>query len=126
MLASANGQEANERNLHARQRPQRIPRGVCDIEAQAEPSHTDENKSVERNEAGNEGIAAPGGDHVAVEERTKGTPKDGAQLQGLDPEEEGEDEEENGDSFVIIGTSNGTRDVSRGNAHKSGGEEAGG
>lgn len=81
---------------------------------------------MEGNEAGNEGIATPGGDHVAVEEGAKGTPKDGAQLQGLDPEEEGKDEKEDGDSFVIIGAGDGTRDVSRGNAHKGGGEEAGG
>jgi hypothetical protein len=55
-------------------------------------------------EAGDEGVATPGGYHVTVEEGAKGTVEDGAQFQGLDPKVEGVYEKENGDGLVIVGT----------------------
>ena len=80
---------------------------------------------MEGQQAGDEGVATPGGDHVAIEEGTEGAPQHGAELEGLDPEVEGEDEEEDGDGLIVVAAGNRARNVARGDAHEDGGKEAG-
>lgn len=74
-------------------------------------------------QAGDEGVTSPRGNHVAVKEGAEGTPQHGALLQRLDPEVEGEDEQEDGDGLVVVAASDGTGDVARGNAHEQGSQE---
>lgn len=60
---------------------------------------------MEGDEIGDEDITTPRRDHITVEQRGQSTPHDGAVLDGLDPQVEGEDEEENGNCFVIVAPS---------------------
>lgn len=61
---------------------------------------------MEGQKAGNKGVASPGGNHVAIEEGTESTPQHGTLLQCLDPEIEGEDEQEDRNSFIVVAASN--------------------
>ena len=65
----------------------------------------------------------PCGDHVEVEHSSTSAVEHATLLEGLDPEVESEHEEENGDSFVVVGSSNRARDVSGNNADETCGEE---
>ena len=80
---------------------------------------------MERNHTSDEDISTPRGNHVAVEESTKSSPEHGAQLQGLDPEVEGEDKEEDGNGLVIVASGDGTGDVTWGDTHEQRGQETG-
>lgn len=75
-------------------------------------------------QTGNEGIASPGGHHVAVEEGAESSPEHRAKLQRLDPEVEGKDEQEYSNGFVVVAASHRARDVARRNPHEGGSEEA--
>jgi len=123
VVAVTNGQETDKGNLHARKRAQRVPGRVADVQTRAVSAHAQQNKDVQREQVGDEDVTTPGRDHVSVEEGSKGTPHDGALLDTLDPQVEGEDEEEDGNGFVVVTASNGTRDVTGGNAHEDGGKE---
>lgn len=123
MLAGLDRQKANKRNLHAGKRSQCIPCRVTDIEPCAVTAHADQNKGMQRKDTCDEGISTPGGHHVSIEQCAQSAPKHGAKLQSLDPEEEGEDQEENCDGLVIIAACNGSRDVAGGNAHESSGKK---
>lgn len=125
MVTVADGQETDKGNLHARKRAQRVPGGVTDVKTRAVSAHAQQDKDVERKQVGNEDITTPGRDHVSVEERSESTPHDGALLDALDPEVEGEDEEEDGNGFIVVTSSDGTRNVTGGNAHEDGGKETG-
>ena len=125
MVTVADGQEADKRNLHACKRAERVPGRVADVQTRAISAHAQEDKDVEREQVGDEDVTTPGRDHVAVEEGSKGAPHDRSLLDTLDPQVEGEDEEEDGNGFVVVTASNGTRDVSGGNAHEDGGKETG-
>lgn len=46
-------------------------------------------------------------------------------LDTLDPEVEGEDEQEDGDGLVVVAAGHGTRDVARSDAHEDCGKQAG-
>lgn len=72
---------------------------------------------------GDEDVTTPRRHHVSVEERGQGTPEHGAILDSLDPEEEGEDEQEDGNGLVVVATGHGSRDVAWCDAHEGGGEE---
>lgn len=74
-------------------------------------------------QAGDKSVSTPRGYHVTVEERTHGAPEHGTLLQGLDPQEESEDQEEDGNGLVVVTSSHGARDVTRGYAHEHGGEK---
>lgn len=124
MVTVADRQETDKGNLHACKRAQRVPGGVADVQARAVPAHAQQDEDVERKQVGDENITTPGRDHVAIEQGTQSAPHDGTLLDTLDPEVEGKDKEEDGNGFVVVTSSNGTRDVTRGNAHKDGGEEA--
>lgn len=124
MLATPNGQETHKRNLHASEGAQRIPRRVANIQPGAIPAHADEHKRMQRQQIGNEHITTPRANHVPIEERTHGAPKHGAILDRLDPQEEGEDEQENSNGLVVVATGHGARNVSGRDAHEGGGEEA--
>ena len=60
---------------------------------------------MHREKTSDESISTPGSHHVPVGERTESSIKHGTKLQSLDPEVEGENEEENGDGFIVITTS---------------------
>lgn len=126
MLAGPDGQESNERNLHASQRSKSVPSRVADVESRAEAAHADQDKGVKRQQVGDEDVSAPSADHVSVEERRKATPHNASDLDGLDPEVEGEDEKENGDSLVIVTPGDRSRDVTRCNAHEDSREQTSG
>lgn len=126
VLRTANGQETNEGNLHTRKRAECIPRSVADVEPGAVASHADQHEGVQRQQVGDEDISTPCGDHVAVEQRGQRAPEHGTLLDSLDPQVEGEDEEEDGDSLVVVATSNRTRDVTGGDTHEGCGEQASG
>lgn len=123
MLAAANGQEANKGNLHARKRAERIPRSVADVESGAVPSHADQNEGVQWQQVGDEDVSAPRRHHVTVEQRSQCAPEDRAILDRLDPEKEGKDQQEDGNSLVVVASCHRARNVTRGDAHEHGGEE---
>lgn len=77
-------------------------------------------------ETGDEGITTPGSNHVPVEEGAKSSPKHGSELESLDPQVKGEDEQKNGDGFVVVTASDRTGNIARGNTHEDGGKETGG
>ena len=125
MITVADGQETDKGNLHARKRAERVPGRVADVQTRAVSAHAQQNKDVQRKQVGDEDVTTPGRDHVSVEESSEGTPHDGTLLDTLDPQVEGEDEEEDGNGFVVVTASHGTRDVTGGNAHEDGSKEAG-
>ena len=108
MLATPDGQETNERNLHASQRSKSVPSGVADVQPRAETAHANQHEGVQRQQVGNENVSTPCADHVSVEESREASPHNASDLDGLDPQVEGEDQEENGDSFVVVAASDGT------------------
>lgn len=57
-------------------------------------------------QTGDEGVTTPRRHHVAIEEGADGAPEHGAELEGLDPEVEREDEKENSDGFVVVTAGN--------------------
>lgn len=118
MLATPNGQETNEGNLHASQRSQGVPSRVADIKPRAETTHADQHKGVQREQVCNENVSTPCADHVTVEESRQASPHNASNLDGLDPQVEGEDQEENGNGFVVVAAGDGSRDISRRNAHE--------
>jgi hypothetical protein len=126
VLATANGQESDERDLHTRERAERIPRAVADIESGTIATHTNQNEGVQREQIRDEDVSTPCRHHVSVKQRGHGAPKHRSILNGLDPKEEGEDQQENRNSLVVITARNRTRDVTRGNAHERGGKEPSG
>lgn len=77
-------------------------------------------------QTGDEGVTTPRSHHVAVRQRAKSTPQHRALLQRLDPEEEGEDQQEDGNSLVIVAASNRARDVTRGDSHENRSQQTGG
>lgn len=123
MLARLDWQEADKGNLHAGQCPQRIPSGIADIEAGAVPAHADENEGMHGEETGDEGVSTPRRHHVSVKQCAEGSPKHGAQLERLDPQIKGEDEKEDGNGFVVVAAGDGSRDVTRRNAHEDSSQE---
>lgn len=58
------------------------------------------------NEISYEDISSPSGHHVAVEESSQGAPHDRSVLDCFYPEKEGENEQKDGDCFVIIAAGN--------------------
>lgn len=124
VFAAPNGQESDERNLHAGKRTQRIPSGVANIEAWAVTAHADEHKGVQGKQVGNKNVSTPCRHHVAIEQRTEGAPESRANLQGLDPQVKGEDKQENGNCLVVVTSSDRTRNVAWRNANEGSGEEA--
>lgn len=126
MLTGADGRETDEWDLHSGNCAESIPGGVRDIESAAVSTHADQDERVEGHQTSDEGVATPRSDHVSVEESAQRTPHDGAQLEGLDPQVEGEDQKEDGNGLIVVRAGDGSRDVTGGNAHEDGGEEAGG
>lgn len=126
MLATANGEETDERNLHTRKRTQSVPRSVANVQPWAVSSHTDENESVQRQQVGNEDITTPRRHHVSIEQGSAGAPEHGSVLDSLDPEVKGKDEEEDGNGLVVITSCHGSRNVTRRDAHEGGREQASG
>lgn len=118
MVAVADGQEPDERNLHASKCAQGIPRRVADVQPRAISSHAKENKHMQGNQVGDEDIASPRGHHVPIEKRREGSPHDRSVLDSLDPQEKGEDQQEDGNRLIVVATRNRTRDITRSNAHE--------
>jgi hypothetical protein len=125
VVTVANGQEADKGNLHTGKRSKRIPGRVADVQTRAVSAHAQQDKDVQGEQVGDEDITTPGRDHVSVEQGGKGTPHDRTLLDTLDPEIEGEDEQEDGNGLVVVTACNRTRNVTRGNAHEDGGQETG-
>ena len=123
MVTVADGQESHEGNLHTAQSTKSIPGRVADVEATAVATHTEQNEDMERDQVSDEHISTPGRDHVSVEQRSQRSPHNGALLHGLDPQEEGENKQENGNGLVIVTTRHRPRDVTGGNAHERSGQE---
>lgn len=126
MLGTANWQESNERNLHTSQRAKRIPSTISDVDSWAETAHENQDENVQWDQVGDEDVASPRGHHVAVEQRAKSAPECGAELDGFDPEVEREDQEENGDSFVVVGSRNGAGDISWCDTHEDSSQQSSG
>lgn len=59
VLATADGQEPDEGNLHTRKRTERIPRSVADIQPRAVSSHADQDESVQGQQVGDEDVSTP-------------------------------------------------------------------
>lgn len=126
MLVGLNCEKADKGNLEAGHCASSVPSCVADVETVAVTAHANESESMDGQETCNEGISTPRCNHVAVRQGAKTAPNHGAPLQGLDPEEEGEDKEENGDGFVIVTTGDGSRNVARGNSHEGCSKETSG
>lgn len=126
MLAGLQGQEADEGDVVAGQGTDGVPGCVANVQPGAVTAHDEKGQGVERQQVGDEGISTPGCDHVAVEEGGSSTPEHRAELQCLDPEVEGENENKDGDGLVIVATGDRSGDVTRSNAHEDGGKETGG
>ena len=125
MLAGLDGQEANEGNLHASQCSKGIPGRVRHVQPGAVAAHADEDEGVQGQKAGDEGVTSPRGNHVAVEQGAESAPQHGTQLQRLDPEVEGKDQQENGDGLVVVAAGDRPGDVAGGDAHEQGSQETG-
>lgn len=123
MLATPDGQESNEGNLHASQRSQGVPSGVADVQPRAETTHADQHKGVQRQQVCNENVSTPCADHVTVEESSQASPHNASDLDGLDPKVEGEDQEENGNGLVVITACDRSRNVTGCNAHENSREQ---
>lgn len=65
-----------------------------------------------------EHVTTPSGDHVEVEQSSGSGVQDGTGLLGLDPEHEGDHQQSDGDGFVIVGTGNGSGDITWDNSHE--------
>lgn len=126
MLATPDRQEADERNLHAGKRAERIPRTVANIETRAVTTHADQYECVQGKQVGDEDVTAPCRHHVSVEKRSQCAPEDGSVLDCLDPEIEGEDQQKDGNGLVVITSSHRTGNVAGSDAHKGRGKETGG
>ena len=59
VLATADGQETDEGNLHTRKRTERIPRSVADVQSRAVSSHADQDESVQGQQVGDEDVSTP-------------------------------------------------------------------
>ena len=81
VLARLDRQETDEWNLHAGQGSQSIPGSVADVETSAVSAHADQDKGMQWEETGDEGISAPRRHHVSVEQRAESAPQHGTQLQ---------------------------------------------
>lgn len=123
MVAGADRQEVDEGNLHSAQQSDNVPGGVCNVDPTAISSSQAKDKSVQGDQVGNEGIATPGSGHPVVEESAQRSPHHRSLLDGLDPEEEGEDQQEDGNGLIIITASHRPGDIAWGNTHKDGGQE---
>lgn len=111
-LGCTNGEELDERDLHGCDCAEHIPARVGDIDAVVVTAHEDKDKDVQGKHVSDEDVSTPGGNHPAIEERSDGTPEGRSGLQRPDPSEESDHEEEDGNSLVIVGSSNRTGDVS--------------
>lgn len=78
---------------------------------------------MQGDQIGNEGIATPRSSHPVVEESAQRSPHHRPLLDGLDPEKEGEDQQEDGNGLVIITSSHGPGDITWGNTHEDGSQE---
>lgn len=123
MLATPDGQEADEGDLHAGQGSQSVPSCVADVQPGAETAHADQHESMQGQQVGDEDVSTPRADHVSVEQRRQTTPHDASNLDGLDPEVEGEDQKEDGNCLVVVTSSDRSRDVAGGDAHEHSGEQ---
>lgn len=123
MLATPDGQETDKGNLHARQCSQSVPSGVADVQPRAETSHADQNEGMQRQQVGDEDVSTPSANHVSVEQGSQASPHNASDLDGLDPEVEGEDKQEDGNGLVIVTAGDGSRDVTGRNTHEDGGEQ---
>ena len=78
---------------------------------------------MERNQVRDENISTPSGDHVPIEQGSQGSPHDRTVLDSLDPQEEGEDKQENGNGLVVVASGDGSRDITGRDAHECRSEE---
>lgn len=69
---------------------------------------------MQRNQVDDENVSSPCTNHVKVGEGAKGRPEHGSSVHGSHPHCVGEDQRENGNTFIIEGSSHGTGDVSYG------------
>lgn len=125
VVAAADRQEADERDLHAGQRAQCVPGRVADVQPGAEPSHADEDEGVQGQHVGDEDVSTPRADHVSVEQGTQASPHHTALFDRLDPQVEGEDQQEDCNGLVVVAARNRAGDVSRCDAHECSGHETG-
>ena len=77
-------------------------------------------------QVGDEDVASPRGHHVAVEQRAERAPECGAELDGFNPEIEREDQEKNGDSFVVVGSRDGAGNISWCYTHEDSSQQSSG
>lgn len=66
---------------------------------------------MQRDKIDNEYITSPCGHHVKVCEGSQTRPEEGTSLHGLDPQIVGQQQREDGYTFVIVRTSDGTGNV---------------
>lgn len=102
MLATSYREESDERNLHTGQSAQREPGAVAHVKSWAISAHANKNKRMKREQVGDEDVATPSRHHVAVEQSSQSAPHGRSVLDCLDPQIEGEDQEENRYSFIVI------------------------
>lgn len=94
-----------------------------------EETNDNHDNNIDRNDVDDENITTPGRHHIEVAKSTASRDQERTSVHRLEmkrkermyfhPEIEGEDHSENGVSFVIVGTSNGTRDIGRNQTYKS-------
>jgi hypothetical protein len=123
MLATPNRQEANKRNLHTRQRPQRIPRSIANIEPRAIPPHANQHERMQRQQIRNEHITTPSRNHVSVKQRRHRTPEHRSHLNRLDPEVKGKHQQEDRNGLVVVAPRHRPRNVTRRDSHKRSSEQ---
>ena len=69
--------------------------------------HEEQSKDVQWNEVDDEDVAAPRRHHVEVRQGSSRSPHHRARLHRLDPQVVGEEERENGNALVVVGTGHG-------------------
>jgi hypothetical protein len=112
MVTTPDRQEPHERDLHARKCPKSIPSRVAHIQPRTEPSHANQHKRVQRQQVRDEDVASPCANHVSIEQRGQRSPHHTANLHSLDPQVESEDQQEDGNSLVIVASCHRAGDVS--------------
>ena len=125
MLRCLNGLESNEGNLHGAEQANNEEGVVGHVNPLRISVHQQKDEHVEGDQVDDKDVAAPSGHlkrigrlirffkrsavtfshHVKVGEGSPCGPVDGASLDGLDPQEVGEHESEDGNALVVIGPS---------------------
>jgi hypothetical protein len=115
--------ETDKADLHRKQHPKHIHAIVGHIESLRVPPSDKQHEHIKRDEIDNEHVASPCRHHVEVPERRGKRPGKRSRVNGAHEEVECEQQREDGDAFIVVGTGDGAGDVTRDDGDERGGDE---